>query len=1224
MSGTTRRGTRSPTSPRASAPAARPAAQRETSAGGRETIEPQTLLSARVEVHTHFSRSANLERDHGQPISDYLPTARARDVLLRVIAGIDDAAAGRALSITGAYGTGKSSLALFLDALLGPASLAQDSADEVLSAIDPALHEAAVAARTALPGGAILCAAATAKRESVTETLLRALKSAVQRLSHPQRASRACTRIIEAIPGPNLDILSLLDGLVEKHAVLLIIDEFGKNLEEFVATGGRDADLFVLQSIAEWTAGPHQHPVILLTLQHLAFTEYDADGARGREWSKIQGRFVDIPYVDTPAETQALIASVHHTSLSEVGEWSEAASRELDRIGASDLLHIDPAETYPLHPTLVAALPPLCSRYGQNERTLFSFLAGPDAHAVPSFLAHTSLPSRGPLPSVRLHHAYDFFLTSAATMVGASPHASRWIEIETRLRDTAGLTEPELKVLKTIGVLNLIAGGGSLRASRGLVCTGVLDGQRGTGSPEAVDKVLDALLERGLLTYREFADEYRIWSGTDYDLKGGVELARRRVLAEPTAAVLNRVRPQIPIVAARHSQEFGVLRVFARHFIDETGAAPLLRGQDYDGLLLLVADPTFDITAHPTLLQAAQDRPVVLGITDEGPIEALADAARDLAAHQDALQYAETGDVDWVARRELGERAAAAAARLDAAVETAYGVGASNVRWHTLGDQSGASTQLIPAVAETAERVRTVSAVLSDLCDTRYALAPRVRNEMLSRRALTSQGAKARRDLLEAMIEHSAERRCGIAGYGPERAMYEAILARTGIHRQDAAGAWGFGAPAAAEAGLSYAPTWQYILDALASSSGVGLRVADLYAQLMAPPIGLKEGPIPVLLTAALIESADTVAIYENGTFLARLDTPSVERLIRNPELFTLRQYEISGMRAAITGQLAQSLGTRSFGRGQRVGAVVGVAGALLGRARSLPLFAQKTRSASAAAKAVRSALFSASDPEQLLFESLPDAVGAARFTANGARVDDIEIFVDAVIGALDELRALYPGLRDGLITLIGSELGTGGEAKHIRHALQGRFAALTSTPLETSLQPFLHALLDDALDDDGWAEYVGMLLLSKPPESWTDQDAEMARARATRLCQQLRHVESIHFDRRSAGTTGEGATALRVGVTHANGEDVSTVVHIDAAALADLDEVAAGALAAIEARLGPVGREALLARLAETVLGATATNGTPNRVTEDALSVVTGTISPTQKRHPQANGKTA
>ena len=149
-----------------------------------------------------------------------------------------------------------------------------------------------------------------------------------------------------------------------------------------------------------------------------------------------------------------------------------------------------------------------------------------------------------------------------------------------------------------------------------------------------------------------------------------------------------------------------------------------------------------------------------------GSLKGLVEAARDLASHQDALKQAQSDDVGWVARRELAERAAAAAMRLDAAVEASYGVGASEVRWYTVGKDSEANPRLINTAAERRKGTRALAAVLSDVCDRRYPLTPQVRNEMLSRRALTSQGAKARRDLLEAMIEHPGEPRSGSTDMG--------------------------------------------------------------------------------------------------------------------------------------------------------------------------------------------------------------------------------------------------------------------------------------------------------------------------------------------------------------------------------------------------------------------------------------------------------------------------
>jgi len=80
-----------------------------------------TAASAYVSPKGRFARSVNIERDAGKNrIDGYLPTGRALDVITRVARALAGGDPSRAFSITGPYGTGKSSLAVFLDALLGP------------------------------------------------------------------------------------------------------------------------------------------------------------------------------------------------------------------------------------------------------------------------------------------------------------------------------------------------------------------------------------------------------------------------------------------------------------------------------------------------------------------------------------------------------------------------------------------------------------------------------------------------------------------------------------------------------------------------------------------------------------------------------------------------------------------------------------------------------------------------------------------------------------------------------------------------------------------------------------------------------------------------------------------------------------------------------------------------------------------------------------------------
>src|SRR6059058_4536016 len=99
----------------------------------------KTVLADFVATRSRFSRSANVEGDHGRSaIAGYVPTGRALDVIARIANRLADPAAGRTFSITGPHGGGKSSLAVFLDGLMAGTSTAEyKSAHSILESTDP-------------------------------------------------------------------------------------------------------------------------------------------------------------------------------------------------------------------------------------------------------------------------------------------------------------------------------------------------------------------------------------------------------------------------------------------------------------------------------------------------------------------------------------------------------------------------------------------------------------------------------------------------------------------------------------------------------------------------------------------------------------------------------------------------------------------------------------------------------------------------------------------------------------------------------------------------------------------------------------------------------------------------------------------------------------------------------------------------------------------------------
>ena len=80
-------------------------------------------LADHITVLGRFARSANLERDadRPEPFDGYIITARALDAVERITSTAATAVSGGAWSLTGPYGSGKSSFALLLDAAFGPA-----------------------------------------------------------------------------------------------------------------------------------------------------------------------------------------------------------------------------------------------------------------------------------------------------------------------------------------------------------------------------------------------------------------------------------------------------------------------------------------------------------------------------------------------------------------------------------------------------------------------------------------------------------------------------------------------------------------------------------------------------------------------------------------------------------------------------------------------------------------------------------------------------------------------------------------------------------------------------------------------------------------------------------------------------------------------------------------------------------------------------------------------
>ncbi len=1088
------------------------------------------ILSEQVTVKPRFARSANIERDLSPAaIEGYLPTGRALDVVARIGRGLLAPSAGRALAITGPHGAGKSSLAVFLNTLFAPRdSETYQTAREVLRSANPAVAAVFDQGLEAIDsrGRGAVRAFATASHEPVTVTVARALHAGAQcALGERQTVVPAVFGEDEA--SRNLSVREVRDvvgALCAVQPVVLVIDEFGKNLEAFAASG-REGDPFLLQSLAETAQGESALPLVIITMQHLAFEEH----ARGtsvavrREWTKVQGRFQDIPYVEAPRDAWRLIDAAVETSpgplAAAISGWYQDSAQVFAAAGLRDLW-ASAHGCYPLHPLVVAVLPELCTRYGQNERTLFSFMAGTEPLAIPALLTTANWSVGMPVPFVGLDRVYDYFLDSNSATVGASATVSRWLEIETRIRDTMGLNGEQLRVLKSIGVLNLVSSAGILRASRHMLELATM--HTGTSSREIdhLDAVLESLEAAGLITYRDFADEYRIWQGSDFDLEGAVTTARRACRDQSLADLLNGAAALEPAVAGRHSQHTGILRIFEQRFseLSDDDLTPPGVNEQWDGKVLYAA-----VTEQPEYEERhAHDKPVVIIIPDS--LDAVRDLAIEAAALRMALFSAEAGNGDWVARRELIERAADAEKALRRQVAVSWGPVVS--AWYLRGRR-----EPLPAQAG-------LSATLSQAADLAFHSTPRVANEMIARRELTSQGAKARRMLLDAFLANPARECFGIQGYGPERAIYEAVYRSTGLHQADKqTGHWVITKPKI----RNWRTVWSELEAGLQDATSRRINLAEIAERLKRPPIGLKDGILPILLVSALTAHGDEVALYEHGSLVLRLDDAIAERLARNPGHFTVKNNATqSSDRKLVVAAIAERIGLIS---GTAQPTFLHVARALYRELQSLPPFTQQTRRyISAAAVAVLQAFKTAAEPDSLIFETLPVLLGCPVFAADGTiATEDSDAFAAALADVLGQLRAAYRSLLNEIWRQLAESAGVWGEPTKIRTRLVAQATALEGRVLERRLNAFVAALAQP-LDGDAWIENVAMVVAEgQAPRTWTDELAARFALLIADLGGAFRRVQALLYDR--LAVSDDAYRSRRLTLTKPDGQETSQVL---------------------------------------------------------------------------------
>ena len=1034
-------------------------------------------LSNIVRLNGRFVRSARIDMDLTgiPPLEGYVLQASTEKSLYAIATSISEGGQC-AFTWTGPYGGGKSSTALLLGNLVAGSKEGKSLAHKIAGphlrkvvekAFDPSLGD-----WTVIP--------VTGSRASLRHAIVEKITERYE-----------WTRTKQSRIAKNDSLLIQEISKLAKHGpIILILDELGKFLE---AAADKDHDAHLLQDLAE-VSSRSQGRFIVIGILHQAFEAYAdklASSAR-LEWAKIQGRFQDLSFLSASDETVRLLGRAVETEKSPASAKKQAKSlarfvasnRPTEETELSEAL----SQTWPLNPICALLLGGITRRsFGQNERSIFGFLASEEPGGFREFLKSTPYGSGQTFGPDRL---WDYLQTNFGLALAAGPLGSQ-VTLATEAIEKANVlgTELHVSLAKSAALIEIFKNGTGLAVDQDVLLVAMPDSKATN-----IKTALHDLCDWGVLLRQKRIGGYALFSGSDFDL----DVALERFGGRTTSLDLSRVATIAGfdhIVAKRHYFDCGVLRTFALHVEclgdhfdpNEFKSAVSRKASSASGVMVMaIARQDIDSPDIEAMMgqivRTLRSAQLVSAVTLIGHGKRLIEDAGDLAALSQVQNQVPQIAGDRIARRAIRAREALLRNRSNVELQRLM----LSSQWRILGAD------------DDTEVVSALSAAASNLANSAYFSTPIIHSELLQKDRPSSSAAAALRALCHSMVQNPEQSNLGFEGFPAAFGLYLTILAPTGLHGK-IKGGHGFSAPGRNDIGASLRPAWK-VLNTRKKQS-----LAEVYRVWQDVPYGIKLGVMPVLALSFMLANRSSYAIYQDGRFVAELNDIFVDRMLQDPSAIVLKRAGRSENQLAFLSRLGEGLGMSDV-------SALSVASAAFQRIDSLSNFAKRTNLVSPETCKIRDAIRRADDPETLLFETLP---------ALNVEGD----LVEKIVAAIEECEAAYGVLSDNLRHSLAQAVGVPNDT------FAGSLDRAESIKgLSSDLKFEAFAMRVGELEfDQGSLEAVAGTLQPKPMHDWSDRNREGALSEIARLGRRFRQAEAVALMRDRKSNTE--AIALIVGV---------------------------------------------------------------------------------------------
>lgn len=1023
-------------------------------------------LSEIIDIKRHFLKSININFDFGRSdaIEGYILQPSAKS-LLTTLANHLTQTQQKAFTWTGPYGGGKSLLALTLASLAGGDKKLRKNAKSVLQTDEtkPLIdYFSSDKPWLVLP--------ITGKRTAIDKEMQAVL------YENFQEKEKSKKNIIKQLK-------HIAETSSEHEGVLVIIDELGKFLEHAAYTGD---DIGFYQELAE-TAARCKGKLVVIGILHQAFEQYASRlGTEAQqEWAKVQGRYADISLLSSADETLSLIGKA-------ILSDSKHQNDTLLATTIAQLMPSQPQESFaqllnacwPLHPLTALMLGPSSrKRYGQNERSVFSFLAS--AEPLGFVELTKSLTVDDPYCLYWPHHFWDYLKANFEPTILISPDSHRWsLTLDALQRAESIYPSLHIQIIKTIGLLELF------RSSLGLYAKLTLLHASTPATQIEIDKALQELAQSSIVIFRKHTESWAIYAGSDFDIDDAIQTAKQQ-LGPLDLSKIHQVLELNPIIARRHYAEKGAIRWLDRGLVLEDNAIKHLKSFVINGntcgefLLMLPSryHSSDSLNKLQKELSISAPKGVLIGISAESA--KLVEHLQDLRALDYIRSHRLELHADQVAMRELDARINAIKLTQTDTVQNLF----NQAQWMYQGQlKQGNLTQLASEIAH-------------DI----YHGSPIVLSELVNRNTLSSNAIRAQKDLLRAMLANNHLENLGFDGMSAAAGLYYTTIKTLGMH-QCINNTWQICTPSSTDKSESVHKLWK-AAEELIFKAQQSTSLYALYQLWSQEPYGLKKGLLPIFALAFYLANRKHLAVYMDGIFTPDITEATLDEWLQDPKRVAWRFVKLDSTEQDILQALANTLSSQLNKKINQD--PLDSARALVSIVYGLPQWTRRTEHIAPETKKLRQLLLHASDPHKVLFVDIPTLLGTSNATEIAQRV---AIAASEMVNAFD---TRLQNIEQHLMSALDHETDW--------DMLNKRGTDIVSIGADFKLEAFV-ARISTYKGQKTDTEGLLMLAIGKPSKDWTDHDLDAGEVQLLQWANAFRRLEVVaHLRNKPSNRRGIG-----------------------------------------------------------------------------------------------------